>query len=577
MAGAASFEEIKLDILQNGTYDTMNKYRKENLFCDVSLDINGTLFPCHRLILTASSEYFQVMFNDNFKESSLKVVPMKEIDAETMEILLSAMYTTRIRLLPENVYFVLKASHMLRIHVIFNACVDCIMKNVHHIHYLPDTCSFAKSIEAEAGELYDKCVESLALAMFYWEKTDAFLHLSYDILKEVLSKVKSIDDSRDDDLLPVIIKWCKYNYHISTKDIRVLMRTCNFSPTLRFALAELIAAARSKDDDESAEDENQSNNCDFNLNLYLYAVDVKSGAKGWGSLKLDESFSNYTLSNFQAMDPLCRARICSVGLKTYYFERYFSTARKPYIFSCFEDGSRIDLQVPNDLHVYRSFKMLAVGTVIYFFEGRYGSNNNIWVYNCELDTWQNNTFQVPSHGNSSKSVLCDYSHWSDVTYLDHVIHVVGCKKRNSTSGDRYIMSIDTRAPQIKNLITFPSPFQHESAAVCAFDGKIAISGSNHDGTLHNTFSILDVTAGKWRTDLEPMNEGRAKHKLIHRNEFIYTVEKKPVIINNEKYDVKLNTWIEIPKLPERAEFVKPDGVSMTIGFGDLINAESIPL
>ncbi|XP_065220309.1 kelch-like protein 13 [Planococcus citri] len=562
--------EIELDIIQNGAFDTMNEYRKKNLFCDVSLDTNGTLFPCHRLILTASSTYFQVMFNGNFKESSLKVIPIQGIDAEIMEILLSAMYTTRIRLLSENVYFILKASHLLQIDVIFNACVDCITKNVGHVHYLPDTCSFAKTIGAE--ELYVKCMTRLALDVFHWEKTYAFLDLPYDILKEVLSTVVVINGGRDDNLLAVIIKWCKYN-HTSAKDIRVLMQICNFKTNLTSALAELVVDARSEDNSESAEDENQSdNNCNLNLNLYLETVDVKSGAKGWGTLKLNESFSNYTLSNYQAMD-YCLPQICSLGLKTYCLAQDFATEsiNRKCVLSCFEDGSRIgDLQVPNELSVYDCYEMIGVGKVIYFFQRCYDSK--IWVYDCELDTWQ----KVSSLDNSSKSVLHDYSGWYDVAFLNNVIHIVGCKKSDSESDDRYILSIDTRAPQITNLIAFPSTSQLINATVCAFDGKIAILGNNRDSilhrTLHSTFSIFDVTATKWRTDLEPMNEARAKHKLIHRDGFIYAVGKRPVI-NNEKYDVKLNTWIEIPKLPERAQFVKADGVNMTLGFGDLINAD----
>ncbi|XP_065220299.1 kelch-like protein 7 isoform X2 [Planococcus citri] len=502
MAASSEENEIKLDTFQTGAFDTMNEYRKKNLFCDVSLDTNGTLFPCHRLILTASSTYFQVMFNGNFKESGLKVIPMKEIDAKIMEILLSAIYTTRIRLLPENVYFVLKASHMLQIDVIFYACVHYIMKNVGHIHYLPNTCSFAKTMGPE--KLYDECLESTKLTS---------------------------------------------------------------------ALADLMVAAESETDCESADDENQSNNHDLNLNLYLDAFDVKSGARGWGSLKMNESFSNYTLSNFQPMD-LWYPRICSMGLKTYYFARNLSAESKRCIFSCFEDSSRIDLRVPKEFSTYDSYEMIAVGKVIYFFQGHY--NSNIWVYDCELDTWQDNIFQVPLSYNLSKSVLYDYSQWSDVTFLDNAIYVIGCKNHDSGSDERYIISIDTRTPQTRNLIAFPSSFQRENSTVCAFDGKIAISGTSQDSALLNTFSIFDVTAKKWRNDLKPMNESAARHKMIHRNGFIYAVDERP-FNKNEKYDVKLNTWTEIPKVPERAQFVNADGVNMTIGFHGLINAEFISL
>ncbi|XP_065226558.1 kelch-like protein 23 [Planococcus citri] len=566
------FEEIILDTPPSSVFDTMNEYRKKNLFCDVTLDIGGTLFPCHRIILTASSTYFQVMFGGNFKESSLKTIPIQDIDAEVMEILLSAIYSTRIRLLPRNAYFVLKASHLLQCDRIFNACVDCIIKNVFYMRYLPETCAFAKTIGAE--KLYDECVGALAVALELWGKTDGFLELSCDVFKHLLSEVTSSTSRFDDEILVAIIKWCKYN-NISAKDIRMLLQIPAFSkkPTWTSAVADLIVAAtRSEDSSQSVEYGTQFNDddVDLSLNLYLTTVDVKSGVTGWGKLKINESFTNCTLSNFQASD-LSFKKFCTIGTKTYCLELNFFT--KKFVFSCFdEDNDRIDLQVPingvkwcND-----AYRLIAVEKTIYLFRGY--SATNIWAYHCELDTWEN-VFHVPSSPNLSKSVLYDYSGWSDVTVLDHVLYVVGCKNHISKSDDRYIVSIDSRAPRISNCIAFPNPFQHFYAAVCAFDGNLAISGSSHDSTLHNTFSIFDVTANKWKTDLQPMNEGRASHKLIHRDEFIYAVEMRP-FIENEKYDVKSNTWIEIPKLPERVQFVSADGVNMIMGFyGGVIYAE----
>ncbi|XP_065218430.1 kelch repeat and BTB domain-containing protein 12-like [Planococcus citri] len=562
------FEEIKLDARPNGVFDTMDEYRKKNLFCDVTLDIGGTLFPCHRLILTISSTYFQAMFNGNFKESSLKTIPIQGINAEVMEILLSAIYSARIRLLPNNAYFVLKASHLLQCDKVFNACVDCIIKNIRHMHYLPETCAFAKTVGAE--KLYGACIGKLATSLIFWGKTDSLLDLSYDVFKHLLSKVRSTWSSIDDDILAIIIKWCKYN-NTSAKDINMLLQVPTFSknPIWTSAVAELMVAARSEDSSHSAYGI-LSDDGDLSLNLYLNSIDVESGARGWGRLKINESFDKCTLSNFQATD-LSFKKFCTIGTKTYCLELNYFTRK--FIFSCFEDNVGVDLQVPNDLKCRDGgYYIIAVEKMIYLFHGIFATD--IWVYHCELGTWEK-IFTEYDSPFLKDSFLSDYHPWFDVTFLDHVIYVVGCKNSNTVTDrdNRYILAIDSRAPyQIRNRITFPNPFQHENAAVCSFDGKIAISGSSHDSTLHNTFSIFDVTANKWRTDLQPMNEGRARHKMIHRDGFIYAVERRP-FTKNEKYDVKLNTWIEMPKLPERAQFVSSDGVNITVGLGNVIYAE----
>ena len=40
----------------------MNKLRKAEQLCDVTLKVDQTLFPAHRLVLAAVSDYFAAMF-----------------------------------------------------------------------------------------------------------------------------------------------------------------------------------------------------------------------------------------------------------------------------------------------------------------------------------------------------------------------------------------------------------------------------------------------------------------------------------------------------------------------------------
>lgn len=40
----------------------MNKLRKAEHLCDVTLKVDQTLFPAHRLVLAAVSDYFAAMF-----------------------------------------------------------------------------------------------------------------------------------------------------------------------------------------------------------------------------------------------------------------------------------------------------------------------------------------------------------------------------------------------------------------------------------------------------------------------------------------------------------------------------------
>ena len=44
---------------------TMNNLRKVNKLCDVNLKVENKLFPAHRIVLAACSDYFCAMFTGN--------------------------------------------------------------------------------------------------------------------------------------------------------------------------------------------------------------------------------------------------------------------------------------------------------------------------------------------------------------------------------------------------------------------------------------------------------------------------------------------------------------------------------
>ena len=43
---------------------TMNNLRKEDRLCDIKLQVDGDLFPAHRIVLAACSDYFCAMFTN---------------------------------------------------------------------------------------------------------------------------------------------------------------------------------------------------------------------------------------------------------------------------------------------------------------------------------------------------------------------------------------------------------------------------------------------------------------------------------------------------------------------------------
>jgi hypothetical protein len=52
----------------------MNKLRKAEHLCDVTLKVEQTLFPAHRLVLAAVSDYFAAMFTGEVNLIFLKII-----------------------------------------------------------------------------------------------------------------------------------------------------------------------------------------------------------------------------------------------------------------------------------------------------------------------------------------------------------------------------------------------------------------------------------------------------------------------------------------------------------------------
>jgi len=53
------------------------QFRDEGQFIDVRLKVREDIFPAHRIVLAANSDYFYSMFTAKMKESNQEVIELK--------------------------------------------------------------------------------------------------------------------------------------------------------------------------------------------------------------------------------------------------------------------------------------------------------------------------------------------------------------------------------------------------------------------------------------------------------------------------------------------------------------------
>lgn len=107
-------------LLQDGLCDLL----ENDKFVDCVLKIQDREYPCHRLVLAASSPYFKAMFLSNLEESKKREIILKDVEPTVMGMVLRYLYTSDINLTEQNVQDIFMVANMYQIPSIFSVCVS---------------------------------------------------------------------------------------------------------------------------------------------------------------------------------------------------------------------------------------------------------------------------------------------------------------------------------------------------------------------------------------------------------------------------------------------------------------------
>ncbi|KAL9986349.1 hypothetical protein ACROYT_G000487 [Oculina patagonica] len=106
------------------------QFRDEGKFIDVRLQVSEDVFPAHRIVLAANSDYFHAMFTDGMKESNQEVIELKDesISPSNFKIVMDSIYTGDLQVNEENVFEVLAAADHLQVTSVVQQCCDFLKK-----------------------------------------------------------------------------------------------------------------------------------------------------------------------------------------------------------------------------------------------------------------------------------------------------------------------------------------------------------------------------------------------------------------------------------------------------------------
>lgn len=129
--------ESPLSHLANSYYTNFFKnlqtlYYEERFF-DVELhcDNEENIIKAHRIVLSASSSYFEKMFGSDFNENKNKIVNFHSISSSILKILVNFIYTGKIEITQVNVQEILAAADMLQLTEVVDACSTYLCRELH--------------------------------------------------------------------------------------------------------------------------------------------------------------------------------------------------------------------------------------------------------------------------------------------------------------------------------------------------------------------------------------------------------------------------------------------------------------
>lgn len=188
----------------------------------VTLVSCGQKFPASRNALRQCSLYFEAMFASGMKESSSDEIEIRDIEPNTLRLLIDESEGRPVEVTGENVDNLLKATCLFQFERLQGVCVQ----------HLVDATELGNAIETwQTGDTFNlRPLRRASLVKLLWEFEGFVKHASFEIcpfalLRTVLSK-DTVNVPSEGVVARAAEKWLKANFSTCTEDEIVALGSC---------------------------------------------------------------------------------------------------------------------------------------------------------------------------------------------------------------------------------------------------------------------------------------------------------------------------------------------------------------
>lgn len=193
-------------------------------FVDCILKIKDQDFPCHKLVLAASSPYFKAMFLSDMEESKKREVVLKDVEPQIMGMILRYIYTCDINLTEQNVQDIFMVANMYQIPSIFSACVSFL----EHMMMLSNCLAiFRLGLLLECPRLAAKARDFICERFELIIRDQEFNQLGSGEVAAIIT-CDSLNVEKEEKVFEALMQWVEYNQVERLKDLPELLHCIRF-------------------------------------------------------------------------------------------------------------------------------------------------------------------------------------------------------------------------------------------------------------------------------------------------------------------------------------------------------------
>lgn len=190
----------------NNFFKNLKHLFNDERFYDVELTAGESTIKAHRVVLSASSSYFDAMFGSDFNENKNKIVKFHSISYSILKPLIEFIYTGKIEINQMNCQELLAAADMLQLNEVVDACSMYLCRELHSTNAL-GILRFAEAHNCQ--ELLTSANEFICTHFSEIAEQDEILDISSQMFSRLISSEMIRVDS-EYQVFSAAMRWIKH-------------------------------------------------------------------------------------------------------------------------------------------------------------------------------------------------------------------------------------------------------------------------------------------------------------------------------------------------------------------------------